>query len=62
MEVLRHNKETFQEYLQFIGYTPVEIERIGNRIASQKGTKDDYGLFYEYIATNESLLKHINDL
>lgn len=57
-----HNQETFIDYLLFIGYTPEEIERIGNRIAAQKGTKEDYELFYEYIATDEGLLKHINDL
>ena len=46
-----HNKDTFIEWLLFVGYTPKEIERIGNRIGAQKGTKEDYNLFFEYLET-----------
>lgn len=46
-----HNKDTFRDWLQFVGYTPKEIESIGTRIGAQKGTKEDYLLFWEYLET-----------
>lgn len=57
-----HNKDTFRDWLLFVGYAPKEVENIGNRIGAQRGTKEDYNLFFEYLATKEDLLEHLYDL
>lgn len=57
-----HNKDYFTDYLEMNGYTKKESSKICNRVGELKGTKRDYLLFYQYIATNGPLIKHLTDL
>lgn len=59
MEVLRHNKETFREYLAFVGYSEAQVEEIAGRLIQQEPTQEDYLLFQQYIAGKE--FKHLYD-
>lgn len=53
MEVLKHNKETFREYLKFVGYNEAQVEAIGERFIGQQANKRDYLLFQQYIYGKE---------
>lgn len=54
-----HNKETFRDWLQQIGYSAGEMERITKRLREQKGTHNDHTLYFEYLETKE--FKHLYD-
>lgn len=56
-----HNKETFRDYLQFVGYTAGEVESVTNRLGEQRATKDDFLLFREYLE-NKAPDPHLYDL
>ena len=57
-----HDKETFREYLQFIGIDKKEAAQIGKRIGAQAGTPNDYLYFGKYLEGKRQLHEHINDL
>lgn len=59
MEVLRHNKETFQEYLTLVGYSRPQGEEIAKRFIQQEPRQEDILLFQQYIAGKE--FKHLYD-
>lgn len=59
MEVLRHNKETFREYLQFVGYSGAQVEKISGRFIKQQANKEDWLLFQQYLAGLD--MKHLYD-
>lgn len=54
-----HDKETFREYLQFIGYSSRQVEEIAGRLIQQEPHQEDYLLFQQYIAGKE--FKHLYD-
>lgn len=54
-----HDKETFRDWLLFVGYTPIEMEQITKRLREQKGTYNDHALYDEYLETKD--LKHLYD-
>lgn len=46
-----HNKETFRDYLLFVGFHEAEIDTITERLIEQKGYKEDFLLFRDYLET-----------
>lgn len=50
MEILKHGKETFMEYLTLVGCNDSQVEKILNRFIKQKPTQEDCILFQQYIA------------
>lgn len=44
-----HNKETFYDYLLFVGLDENEAAKTLNRIAKQKGKREDLLLFQYYL-------------
>lgn len=60
--VTMHDKETFREYLQFIGIDKKEAAQISKRLRIQEGTRSDYQYFENYLEGKRQLHEHINDL
>lgn len=56
-----HDKETFIDYLECLGYTSKEIRAITDRLIAQKMSRHDFDLFIQYIVTDEKLQKHFYD-
>ena len=56
-----HDKETFIDYLQDLGYNSKEIRAIFKRIQEQKMSRHDFNLFMQYIMTCSTLQKHFYD-
>lgn len=46
-----HNKETFSDYLQLVGFDEIRANEIINRLAREAGTKRDFAMFREYLET-----------
>lgn len=59
MEVLRHNKETFRDYLQFVGYSGAQVEEIAERFIRQQAKKEDWQLYQLFLAGKD--WKHLYD-
>lgn len=57
-----HNKDTFVEYLEYMGYSGREIRCIDRRISEQRMTREDKTLFLQYASTKEQTLKRLYDL
>lgn len=56
-----HNKETFTEYLQFVGFTEHEAKTLVLRIIARKASAKDVVLLFEYLDGKRSLQEHLND-
>lgn len=57
-----HNKETFYDYLLFVGLNEDEAAGISERIRNQSATPGDYSYFYSYIRGKKSIYEHLMEI
>lgn len=58
---IMHDKETFSEYLVFVGFDEGAAQKTVNRLIACKGTRTDYSYFWDYIDGNSHIYKRMNE-
>ena len=54
-----HNKETFAEYLAFVGFTEDGAKKLISHIIDRKASAEEIILLYEYLNGKKSLQEHL---
>ena len=56
-----HNKETFRDYLLFVGFDEIRADETINRLARENGNRRDFSMFRQYLE-NKAPDPHLYDM
>lgn len=56
-----HQQETFRDYLKSIGFRESGASEVMERLAHNRGDREDHILLQEYLTGKESLIKNLNN-
>lgn len=56
-----HQQETFHDYLKSIGFRESGASEVMERLAHNRGDREDHILLQEYLTGKESLIKNLNN-